>query len=172
MLTPGRSLWPAPLPCLPRGGHADPVHLPAVGRVRLTTSRRSRNSLATHSAPDWLSANTGAGFGGGFVAGCPYGAGVRWDHPGNAVRSCPERRSRPSPGLVEDESHLVAWLAFTTWATGVWIFLLLVAFVALIISTLVAGRRAARTSARWSPRAESRRGGPGCADSNLSLDRG
>jgi hypothetical protein len=75
-------------------------------------------------------------------------------------------------GSLKKESHLFAWLAFTTWATGVWIFLLLVAFVALIISTPVAGRRAARTSARWSPRAESRRGGPGCADSNLSLDRG
>ena len=43
---------------------------------------------------------------------------------------------------------LFGWLAFTTWATGVWIFLLLVAVVALIISTPRSGSRAARTKAR------------------------
>lgn len=30
---------------------------------------------------------------------------------------------------------LYAWLAFTTWATGVWIFLVLVSSVALLVST-------------------------------------
>ena len=43
---------------------------------------------------------------------------------------------------------LYAWLAFTTWATGVWIFLVLVSAVALLVSTPRAKNMADRQTTR------------------------
>jgi hypothetical protein len=76
------SLWPAPLPCLPRGGHADPVHLPAVGRVRLTTSRRSRNFLGNAFRAGLAEREHGSGLWRGFRCGLPIRCWCAMGPPG------------------------------------------------------------------------------------------